>query len=477
MLPTRVAFVDIETTGLRFLRDRIIEIGIIRMEDGVVTKTYQTLVNPNTYLPPEISQLTGIDNAVLENAPSFSHVAKEIAEILSDCVFVAHNARFDYSFLKQAFFQEEMTFSPKQLCTVKLFKYFYPRKKSHNLDSVMETFAIPCKTRHRAFDDALVLVSFYEKLLQTVPQEELEKAYNIITKKPSLPVGLSQEDIKALPNSPGVYIFYGSENIPLYIGKSVSIRDRVLSHFSSDIKSPFEMKISQQVKRIATLQTKGELGALLKEATLIKQLSPLYNKKLRNAKKLVVLLKTQNDKGYDMVTLTQLDHISKEILSSILALFSSKKKATDYLLFVSKEYDLCTKLLGIEHTKDACFAFRLGRCKGACKDKEKTVAYNFRFQHAFLKTKIHPWPFNGPIAIYEKNTLGADVFYVDNWCFLGSNSDLDETISQESLQKGNFEDSSFDVATYKILSSYIKNPKNQQHIMLVSQLIKQSQAF
>src|SRR5947209_4735474 len=100
MLPQKLAFVDIETTGASSTRDRIIEIGILRVENNQVVKTFQTLINPNQYLPPEIVNLTGITSADLENAPTFRQVKDEISEMLKDCIFVAHNVRFDYSFIK-----------------------------------------------------------------------------------------------------------------------------------------------------------------------------------------------------------------------------------------------------------------------------------------------------------------------------------------------------------------------------------------
>src|SRR4051794_18306176 len=116
MLPTRLAFVDIETTGGRSFYDRIIEIGIIRVEDNEVVQTYHSLINPETHLPPEIEILTGITQKDLENAPTFRQIKTDILESLIDCVFVAHNVRFDYGFLKNEFSREEITFSAKHFC-------------------------------------------------------------------------------------------------------------------------------------------------------------------------------------------------------------------------------------------------------------------------------------------------------------------------------------------------------------------------
>src|SRR5437867_5621 len=137
MLPKKLAFVDIETTGTRVSRDRIIEIGILRVEENKLVATYKTLINPQTYISPFIEQMTGISKEALENAPIFSDVKEKILDILDDCVFVAHNARFDYGFLKTEYKHLGISFSPKQFCTVKLSRLLYPKYKQHNLDSLI----------------------------------------------------------------------------------------------------------------------------------------------------------------------------------------------------------------------------------------------------------------------------------------------------------------------------------------------------
>ncbi|MDO8452168.1 MAG: exonuclease domain-containing protein [bacterium] len=288
MLPQRLAFVDLETTGGSLNRDRIIEIGILRVEDGKLVKTYQSLIDPGTRVPPEIERLTGITSKELEGAPTFYQIKDDIKEALKDCVFVAHNVRFDYSFLKNEFKRYNVKFSPKHFCTVKLSRHLYPKERRHNLDAVMERFNIPCEKRHRAFDDASVLWEFYQKVQGLFSVETIMAGISSAIKKPTLPINITQLDLERIPESPGVYIFYGAEGMPLYIGKSVNLKNRVLQHFSSDHLSGIEMKIAQQIQNIETIETVGELGALIKESDLIKKLQPLYNRRLRNLKQLVV---------------------------------------------------------------------------------------------------------------------------------------------------------------------------------------------
>src|SRR6266702_4216216 len=126
MLPPKLAFVDIETTGVRSSYDRIIEIGILRVENNKLVKSFQSLINPESYLPKEITMITGITQQDIEHAPTFRSVKDEIIEILADCTFVAHNVRFDYAFLKHELLRENITFSSKHFCTVRLSRLLFP---------------------------------------------------------------------------------------------------------------------------------------------------------------------------------------------------------------------------------------------------------------------------------------------------------------------------------------------------------------
>jgi len=154
------AFVDVETTGMSAAYGHIIEIGIIRVEDGVITDTYQTLIQPNQTLQPIITSITGITDRDLEGAPTFEAVSGRIQELLADAIFVAHNAAFDYAFVKSEFQRLGIRWNAKSLCTVKLSRALYAQEKSHNLDSLIERHSLPMENRHRAYDDAFALVGF-----------------------------------------------------------------------------------------------------------------------------------------------------------------------------------------------------------------------------------------------------------------------------------------------------------------------------
>lgn len=489
-LPDKLAFVDIETTGMRSAYDRIIEIGILRVEDGELVQTFKSLINPQTYIPREITSLTGITGSDLENAPTFRAIKDEIIEILADCTFVAHNVRFDYGFIKHELMRENVTYNAKHFCTVRLSRILYPNWPRHNLDALIQQCNLQCESRHRAFDDAKVLYEFYNHIQKTLAPEQVLAALSKTLKKPSLPINLPFRTLETLPDKPGVYIFYGPDTtqseqlslkdvessevikptkniIPLYVGKSINIRNRVLSHFSADIASPTEMKISQQIESIETITTAGELGALFLESQLIKEMLPIYNKRSRIKHELVALKSMKNKLGYQECYMEPITTIGSDHLESFLGFFRSRRQAKAFLAAKAKEFDLCEKLLGLEKTSTGCFAYRLGRCRGACVKNEKPEIYNLRFELSLSSSKILPWPYSGPITIQEDSIDGKqEYFIVDNWCYIGNVTvDAEGSVKDKILR-----DITFDLDMYKILRQYLKKPENKKRIKTTGEI-------
>jgi DNA polymerase-3 subunit epsilon len=459
MLPKKLVFIDTETTGGSSTRDRVIEVGAIRVENGKITNTFTSLIDPDCYIPEEITRLTGILPSQLEGAPTFRQIADELSEIMDDAVMVAHNARFDFGFLKNEFIRIRQEFSPKQICTVRLSRALFPQFPHHNLDSIIERYGFECKNRHRAFDDAMILWQFYQKVLEQFEEERILEVINKIVKRPTLPIKIPLEVLNELPKKPGVYIFYGEGGMPLYVGKSVNIHSRVLSHFSSDVTSSREMSIAQQIENIETVVTSGELGALFRESVLVKKLQPLYNRKLRLKQKLTILKQTKYKDGFLGAEVFESPQILVEDLADFLGVYRSRRSLKHFLANIAKEFELCEKLLGLEKTKGACFGYRLGRCKGACLGKEDPYFYNSRFIEAFASYKLKSWPFNGAIQILEKNEDGGESHIFDKWCYLGS------IVYNEFGETQNFKSEvEFDLDTYKILDGFLRSQKNPKAI-------------
>lgn len=458
-LPANLTFVDIETTGSSLKRDRVIEIGILCVRENKLQSTFQTFLNPDRFLPDEIQLLTGITPSDLEKAPSFFDIKDELNQYFDDSVFVAHNARFDYGFLKQEFLRFGVKFTPKQLCTVKLSRLLFPEHRHHNLDSIIERFKFEIENRHRALSDAKILWDFYQKILGIFPREKIIQTVSHILKKPNLPPQLKNFDLSGLPESPGVYIFYGKSGQPLYIGKSKNIRERTFSHFSLSSGNSLEMKIYNQVESIESIQTAGELGALLKESEMIKKLMPLYNRMLRVKKQMVIAKKTDTD-GVSSIKLEESNFINPEDLNEIMAIYKTRRAAKEALVNLSKEHNLCDKYLGLEKTKGSCFNYRLGKCKGVCSGKEKPVKYNLRFIEAFLNSKIKSWPYKGPIIIKEVDPESEreEQFLINNWCVVKRREEEDEEL----------EDLGFDYDIYKILKRFLDLKNHRADWRLVS---------
>lgn len=458
-------FVDIETTGSRVNYDRIIEVGLLRVENDEIVSQYQTLINPETYVSPFIEEMTGIHQEDLLTAPTFEDVKEKIYETIYDSVFVAHNVRFDYGFLINEFKRYGISFSSKMLCTVKLSRHLFPEHRRHNLDSIIERHNIVCQNRHRAFDDAKVLWEFFGDIKRRFTTDVLEKAIDVVMKRPSLPTAIGSDILDKLPESPGVYIFYGENKIPLYVGKSINIRERVLSHFAGDHTSSKEMNISQQIQSIETISTAGELGALIKEAHLVKSMQPLYNRQLRYAHKMIVIKLLVDTKGFMVPHLEMVDQILPDDITAIVNVFKSKTQAQQFLEARHEEFGLCKKMLGLEKSSNSCFGFKLGKCQGACVGKESTQSYNLRMQKAMEKAHILPWKYSGPIVVTEQNPLNelAESFVIDKWCYLGSYHS-DGYVSDTKLES----DVVFDHDTYKILKRYLSDISHRTRIKKIT---------
>jgi DNA polymerase-3 subunit epsilon len=455
-----LSFVDVETTGTNAVSGRIIEIGILKVEGDEVIKEYQTLINPELRIDPFIEQMTGIQFADLEKAPLFSDVKDEIYEILEGTIFVAHNVRFDYGFIRNEFRRYGMSFTSKHFDTVKLARILYPGHRHYNLDAIMERFHIENPARHRAFGDAKVLWEFYRQSKQNLEKTIFDEAIKIVLKRPSLPPAISQKDIDNLPEAPGVYIFNGEGGSILYIGKSVNIRDRVLSHFTNDYASSGDMRIVQSIKSVTAIETAGELSALLLESTLIKKHKPIFNKVLRESRRMLALVKKKDDKGFNTVDIKEVNQIEADEIESVLGVFRSLKQVKDRLYEVCKEFNLCPRLMGLEKGKGRCFYSQINSCFGACAGEEPNLKYNLRFDEAFFDKKVKSWKFSGPVLIKEEGNK-SEAHYVDKWCYLGSlKSEADDPSQMDKIYK-------FDYDTYKILRRFLGNPNNLRSVTVL----------
>ncbi len=453
--------IDVETTGMNPLRDRVIEVAVIRNNGR---EEFSTLVNPGRFVPPFITSLTGITNEELETAPSFGDIALELAEFLEGAVFVAHNARFDYAFIRNEFKRVGISFSAPTLCTVRLSRKLYPKSGRHSLERIIERHNITVSSRHRALDDARAVNDFLAIARRERGEDQYAAALGALLKLPSLPAAIPERMMRALPDGPGVYLFYGENGELLYVGKSKNVRERVLAHFAADHGSEKEMLLVGSVKDIEARPTHGELSALLLEAELVREFAPSYNLRLQKRRRGVAAGLTMTAAGYETLTLKATD--SEDADAGTIAMFSSRRAAEEEIALLAKAYQLCPKILGIEKGKGkgACFAHQLKCCRGACVGLEEPASYNRRFRDAFAFRSVEKWPYPSPVLVTEEGEAGAGSAYaVDRWRILASiDYDRDGIVRVRDAGRA------YDRHTSRILQGFLLGPKGNVRVRPIS---------
>lgn len=449
MLPCFV-MLDLETTGGNAVQDRITEIAAVRMENGVETARWSTLVNPGVRIPPFIQSLTGISDAMVADAPAFEEVASTLLELLDGAVFVAHNVRFDHGFVVNELARMDRKLKTKTLCTVRLSRKLYPQHKGHGLDAILQRHGLHTMARHRAMGDVDVVLQWLKIATEELGSAAVQRcAEELLQGSASVPPQL-ETAIADIPDTPGVYLFYGEGSLPLYIGKSVNMRTRVLSHFQSAAKVAREMRILTEIRRIEWVQTAGELGALLLESRLVKERQPVYNRQLRREKALCSWQLDDDPQANPLVKLVQMDAIAPEKWGQLYGTYKSKRQASDGLRLLAETHGLCPRLLGLESGKGACFACQIGRCKGACDGRESRVLHRVRVQMALAQQRLQAWPHPGRVGIreYQPETERTDIHVFDHWCHLATVSDLGELDELRDLRQPAL---AFDLDTYRLL--------------------------
>ena len=455
-----LAFVDIETTGSHFDRDRITEIGVRSLIEGQIS-TWESLINPQTLIPQNIQRLTGIKPGMVADQPTFEDLAMRLKAEFEGKIFVAHNARFDYGFIKASFKRIGIDFRPKVLCTVKLSRLLFPDQPRHNLDTIISAHGLKVSARHRALGDADLLLQFWNVCEKAIGPERLLKAVNQLIGNASLPPNIDQALIDSIPDTPGCYIFYGENKMPLYIGKSISLRSRVMGHFQGALTQRKEMKLSLQVRDIDWIDTAGELSALVLESQLIKERMPSMNIKLRRSKDLCAWSLELNEAGVLMPVLVGQQDLSPGLQENLYGLFYSKREAHSYLKAVAKKHRLCEALLGLEKRIEGkpCFGFQVKQCNGSCIGMSPINHHNLQLRSIFESYRVQVWPYKGPIAISEGNSM----LVIDKWCYLGTAINEDEL--SELASSGGIE---FDLDIYKIIKKALSGPyKNQVRLLKI----------
>ncbi len=371
------AIVDIETTGGYAANHRITEIAIYYHDGIQVTDSFHTLVNPGRNIPYYITGLTGITTEMVLNAPSFSDIAGDIRARLEGKIFVAHNAHFDYSFLKKEFEQAGIQWQARKLCTVRLSRKIIPGLRSYSLGSLAESLGIRIENRHRASGDASATVKIFDQLLQRDLDNHIRKALKKNSGETILPPNLAREEFDKLPAKCGVYYFHDARGNVIYVGKAINIKKRIAGHFTGDAREWSRSRIRNEIHHITYELTGNELIALILESQEIRKLWPKYNRAQKYRVEEWGIYEYEDRNGFLRFSVNLVTRGSRPLIR-----FSTKSDAWGFLWQKVREFELCPKLSGLQVAKGLCFEYQTGTCKGACMGVETVRKYNHRVQNA-----------------------------------------------------------------------------------------------
>lgn len=316
------AVIDLETTGGNPNAERIIEIGIVLHDGKQKIGEYTTLINPEKEISAFISTFTGITNSMVQHAPKFIDVADTILELLEGKIIVAHNARFDYNFIKSEYRRINIPFTKKNICTVQLSRKIFPEIKSHSLGNLCRDLGITVDNRHRAFGDAAATAILLEKLIQHDTKNLIKEYLDDDINRIYLPQKLNPKTIEILPEEVGVFYFHNERGEVIYLEKAKNIRDYIFTLFAKKPVDKYKQQFYTEITDISFELTGNELIASLRETIEIKKTSPKYNRPIANAFYKYGLFSEIDAQGFQRLLIKILNEEENAILK-----FSSKFKA------------------------------------------------------------------------------------------------------------------------------------------------------
>ncbi len=314
---------------------------------------------------------------MVSTAPSFDEVAMEIQDWLKDRVFVAHNAHFDYSFIKKEFEDVGISWQTKKLCTVRLSRKIIPGLESYSLGRLAESLGVKIPNRHRAGGDAEATAKIFSMLLQRDNNGVITKALKRNSGDTILPPNLAKAEFDKLPSQAGVYYFLDGHGQIIYVGKAINIKKRIAGHFTGEAREWNRSNIRNEIHNITYELTGTELIALILEAQEIHRLWPKYNLALKNKVEEWGVYDYEDRNGYLRFCVNVVSRGARPLIT-----FTNKGDAWSFMWLKVKKYDLCPKLCGLQLAKGLCYSYQTGDCKGACMSVETVKKYNKKVQKA-----------------------------------------------------------------------------------------------
>jgi len=376
LLPLNLEFaiLDIETTGGSPASSSMVEIGVVISDGQKVLETYQTLLNPGRHIPWNVTMIHGITDDMVVDAPRFEDVADELFDMLQNRVFVAHNASFDFGFVKKELQSVGYDFSPRKICSVRFARRLEKGLKSYSLKALASFYQVVNPRAHRALADAETTAEIFHRLLVKPDAElALKEFLNQKNRESTLPPNIDKQVLKGLPGKPGVYWFLNRQKQVIYVGKANDLRSRVISHFTKGTHTKEKIRFHENIYEVGFELAGNELMALLLENELIKKHYPIHNRLNKEFLLNYGLFSYTDQGGYERLMMGETGKWTNP-----LATFKSKSEAMHNLLKLSMQHGLCLKLNGI-FDKDN----KLCRYQGTqqqhclvCEDQADATTYN-----------------------------------------------------------------------------------------------------
>ncbi|MGK9367670.1 exonuclease domain-containing protein [Melioribacter sp. Ez-97] len=383
---------DFETTGVSARNERVIEIGIVKIRNKKIIDTFSSYINPGRQIPPFITQLTGITDDDVAQAPYFEDVYNDILNFFGDAVLVAHNLKFDYSFLKYECLKTglEIPENPA-ICTLQLAKRIYPELPSKALGSLTRHLKIRHKKVHTGLGDAMatakILIKMFDRLTEEHHVESVSdlirfqrlanaQSYRIIKKS------LADDYVK-IPDTPGIYFFKDKKDEIVYIGKAKSLKKRLSNYFVNNAPRKTK-KIVTKADKIDFLGTNSELTALLAEAELIKKHKPAFNKLLKKYSRNYFIRVTSREDYPVVEVTTKFDFDGNDYYGP----YPNRDIAGLIKEIIDKTFKLRECRDKEFSKKKKCYLYDIKRCTAPCvNDDRKEYEKELEIVHEFLSGK------------------------------------------------------------------------------------------
>ncbi len=284
---------------------------------------------------------------MVANAPTFEQIAGQVLQMLEPHVFVAHNVRFDYSFVKAAFSKLDIRYRSPHVCTVELSRKTFPNLPSYSLGNLCKSLGIQVTNRHRAYGDTLATTELFKRIWESNHETVIQDIKGDEITAEHFPEGFNFEEIESVPESTGLYTLHGIDNQSIYISRTKNLRNSILSHF----KMPLVQQKTQWIQSLTSFsyqEMPSEMSAMLVETNFIIEHHPVRNKIIKIYRNRFGLYPQKDEDGYIQLKIIEMNQTQE----CPIIKFNSLNRANKYLSQFLEKIDLNEKHQKIFSAKD-----------------------------------------------------------------------------------------------------------------------------